>query len=95
MHNAAQDLYQFIWHEFADKYIEDVKARIDTDSFLILNSLFIILLKLLHPFMPFVTEEIYQKLVLSETEGTGHGESIMIESWPSFAKASAGKPQAK
>ncbi len=72
---AAERLYEFIWHEFADKYIEDVKVRIDSDSFLILNSLFVILLKLLHPFMPFVTEEIYQKM-------PNHGKSIMIEAWP-------------
>ncbi|MBI2034504.1 MAG: valine--tRNA ligase [Candidatus Levybacteria bacterium] len=73
---AAERLYEFIWHEFADKYIEDVKNRIDDNSFLILNSLFLIQLKLLHPFMPFVTEAIYQRF-------TGEKQSIMIESWPS------------
>ncbi len=72
---AAERLYEFIWHEFADKYIEDVKKRIDENSFIILNSLFITQLKLLHPFMPFVTEVIYQKLNSSE-------DSIMISSWP-------------
>jgi valyl-tRNA synthetase len=72
---AAERIYEFVWHEFADKYIEDVKNRITPNSFLILNSLFIMQLKLLHPFMPFVTEEIYQKL-------PGHKESIMIEAWP-------------
>lgn len=75
---AGERLYEFIWHEFADLYIEDVKGRIDENSFMILNSLFIIQLKLLHPFMPFVTEEIYQKM-------PGHGESIMIEPWPKIA----------
>jgi valyl-tRNA synthetase len=40
-------------------------------------------LELLHPFMPFTTEELWQKLVLSEIEGMPHeGESIMIASWP-------------
>ncbi len=72
---AVERLYEFIWHEFADNYIEDVKSRINENSYLILNTLYIILLKLLHPFMPFITEEIYQKL-------PGHGESLMIESWP-------------
>ncbi len=72
---AAEKLYEFAWHQFADVYIEDVKNRIDKNSFIILNSLFMIQLKLLHPFMPFVTEEIYQRL--------GFGESIMIEKWPS------------
>ncbi|MBI3092940.1 MAG: valine--tRNA ligase [Candidatus Levybacteria bacterium] len=71
---AAERLYDFVWHEFADKYIEDVKKRIDDNSSLILNSLFIILLKLLHPFTPFVTEEIYQQL---KFEG-----SLMMQPWP-------------
>ncbi|HSX40934.1 MAG TPA: valine--tRNA ligase, partial [Candidatus Saccharimonadales bacterium] len=81
---AAERLYEFVWHEFADVYIEDVKNRIDENSFIILNLLFIILLKLLHPFMPFVTEEIYQKLKTDEMEG-----SIMISKWPASAKAPA------
>ena len=72
---AAERLYEFSWHEFADKYIEDVKNRIDENSSMILNSCFVIQLKLLHPFMPFITEEIYQKM-------SGHGESLMIEKWP-------------
>ena len=71
---AAEALYEFAWHEFADKYIEDVKNRINSDSYLILTTLYLILLKLLHPFMPFITEEIYQRLKF--------GESIMIETWP-------------
>lgn len=74
---AAERLYEFIWHEFADKYIEDVKNRIDEESFVVLNSLYIVLLKLLHPFMPFVTEEIYQKL-------SDENQSIMISSWPKY-----------
>ena len=72
---AAERLYEFAWHEFADVYIEEVKNRIDVQSFTVLLSLYVMQLKLLHPFMPFITEEIYQKL-------PGHGESIMIESWP-------------
>lgn len=72
---AAERLYEFIWHEFADKYIEDVKTRTDENSFLILSSLFQVQLKLLHPFMPFVTEEIFQTF-------QGREKSIMIESWP-------------
>ena len=72
---AAEKLYENIWHGFADLYIEDVKNRVDENSFIILNSLFIIQLKLLHPFMPFITEELYQKL-------TNKQGSIMIEKWP-------------
>jgi len=84
LHEAAQLLYQFTWHEFADIYIEDVKNRLDANSYSVLSNLFTLQLKLLHPFMPFITEEIYQKL-------PRHGESLMIEAWPSFAKAPAGK----
>ncbi len=77
---AAEGLYEFVWHEFADKYIENVKSQIanrkSQDSFLILNSLFLILLKLLHPFMPFITEEIYQRFEF--------GESIMTDRWPTL-----------
>jgi valyl-tRNA synthetase len=72
---AAERLYEFIWHEFADIYIEDVKTRINPSLYIILNAIYIILLKLLHPFMPFITEKIYQKLA-------NNNKSIMIEQWP-------------
>ncbi|MBI5045365.1 MAG: valine--tRNA ligase [Candidatus Levybacteria bacterium] len=74
---AAERLYEFSWHEFADIYIEDIKRSTENESWVVLKSIYVILLKLLHPFMPFVTEEIYQKM-------SGHGESIMIEKWPSI-----------
>ncbi len=73
-HFATDKLYEFTWHQFADIYIEDVKKRMDENSCLILCSLFLALLKLIHPFMPFVTEEIYQRFEF--------GESLMIDSWP-------------
>ena len=74
--DAAEVIYQFMWHELADKYIEQVKLREDKDIGLsVLSYVFTLSLKLLHPFMPFVTEEIYQQM-------PGHGESIMIESYP-------------
>ena len=72
---AAERLYEFIWHEFADKYIENVKGRIDKDSFLVLSSLFLVQLKLLHPFMPFVTEEINEQLSLEK-------KMLIISDWP-------------
>lgn len=72
---VSEKLYEFIWHQFADIYIEDVKNRIDDNSFVVLNSLFMILVSLLHPMMPFVTDEIYKKL-------TGSVESLMITPWP-------------
>lgn len=70
---AAEVLYEFTWHEFADMYIEDVKTRIDEDSFKILNSLYLIQLKLLHPFMPFITEEIFGKFT---------GNNLITDKWP-------------
>lgn len=73
--HAAQKLYDFLWHEFADVYIEDVKGRIDDNSYLILTFLYLILLKLLHPFMPFVTEEIYDVLY-------GGEEDLIVSNWP-------------
>lgn len=82
--DAGEAIYQFLWHEVADKYIEQVKIREDKDIALsVLMNIFITCLKLLHPFMPFITEEIYQKLILSEVEGLAKNKkSIMIESWP-------------
>jgi valyl-tRNA synthetase len=74
LHDGAQSLYQFAWHEFADVYIEDVKNRVDQPSFTVLKSLFFLQLYLLHPFMPFITEEIYEKL--------GGGGSLMVSAWP-------------
>ncbi len=73
--HAAQNLYEFAWHEFADKYIEDVKERVDESSFSVLSSLYLMLLKLLHPFMPFVTEEIYKRLWKSD-------DHLIISPWP-------------
>jgi valyl-tRNA synthetase len=81
---ASERLYEFIWHEFADIYIEDVKNRVDENSYIVLSSLYAMLLKLLHPLMPFVTEEIYLKL-------PGHDKSIMISSWPADTNALTGK----
>ncbi len=75
---AAETLYEFTWHEFADSYIEDVKNRIDEKSFKTLNSLFLIQLKLLHPFMPFITEEIFGKF---------SGNKLISSKWPSLPKA--------
>ncbi len=75
--DAGEAIYQFMWHELADKYIEHVKSREDKDiSLSTLMYVFTTCLKLLHPFMPFITEEIYQKLANNK-------KSIMIEPWPS------------
>jgi valyl-tRNA synthetase len=74
LHLAADDVYSFVWHELADKYIEQSKKRRE-EAQPILEDVFKQCLILLHPFMPFITEEIYQTL-------PDHKESIMLENWP-------------
>lgn len=77
---ASHELYDFIWHDFADKYIEETKDKNDKETKDILAYLLLNCLKLLHPFMPFVTEEIYSKLPLKDKK------LLMIESWPTVQK---------
>ncbi len=84
---AAQKLYDFIWDVFCDWYIEICKARLNGENkeyadnarsvlvYVLSNTL-----KLLHPFMPYITEEIWQSLPHS-------GESIMISQWPVYNEA--------
>lgn len=77
-HEAANQLYHFLWDEFCDWYIEASKPRLingDEQVKGLLVQILTRILKLLHPFMPYITEEIYQKL-------PRHGESIAIESFP-------------
>jgi valyl-tRNA synthetase len=68
IHEAAQTLYDFVWKEFADVYIEASKVQLQSEeqkqnTQAVLLHVLIETLKLLHPFMPFVTEVIWQKLV--------------------------------
>ncbi len=59
---AAEKIYDFIWHKFADKYIENCKLRIVNSDANVISTLYHVLdvsLRLLHPFMPFVTEQIW------------------------------------
>lgn len=76
---ATGNLYQFIWHEFADVYIERAKARMkqeDVVVFSVLRYVFSTSLKLLHPFMPFVTEALWQEMFKQE-------EPLLVKaSWP-------------
>ena len=81
---ALQKVYDFVWEEFCDWYIEMVKPRLwnkeDTTraaAIWTLKTVLIQSLKLLHPFIPFVTEEIFCNLQEEE-------ESIMISAWPKF-----------
>jgi len=74
---AAEKIYHYFWHTFCDKIIEESKQSINEPStqFMLLEILSSSLI-LLHPFMPFITEEIYQKLPLKNKKGC-----IMIEEW--------------
>ena len=85
---AVQKVYDFIWDEFCDWYIEMVKPRLynsddatsQNSALWTLKTVLIDALKLLHPYMPFITEEIFCTLQSEE-------ESIMISAWPTYAEA--------
>ena len=84
---AVQKIYDFIWEEFCDWYIEMVKPRLysETDdtkaaALYTLKTVLIDALKLLHPYMPFITEEIYCTLMDSEEQ------SIMVSDWPVYTE---------
>ena len=78
---AGAEIYEFAWNYFCDYYIEMAKYSIDTES--TKSTLCYVLtgiLKMLHPFMPFVTEEIYSMLPVQDSE------SIMISEYPKYDK---------
>jgi valyl-tRNA synthetase len=88
-HDASSLIYQFIWHEFCDWYIELVKPILTDSSALeqersprvrVLLYTMDCALRLLHPFMPFITEEIWQKM-------PHEGESIMVQEYPRMQEA--------
>ncbi len=71
--HAAHALYNFVWHDFADTYIEASKKQKNEKVLLyVLTET----LKLLHPFVPFITEEIYQNLPIKKRS------MLMVENWP-------------
>ena len=81
---AVSKIYDFIWEEFCDWYIEMVKPRLYNDedktkaaALWTLKTVLINALKLLHPYMPFITEEIFCNVQNEE-------ESIMISKWPEY-----------
>ncbi|MEG1863426.1 MAG: class I tRNA ligase family protein, partial [Oscillospiraceae bacterium] len=83
---AAQKAYDFIWDEICDRYIEIVKLRLNSEDTEVKNNARRVLvyvmsgaLKLLHPFMPFITEEIYTSL-------PNNNESIMVSQWPQYTE---------
>lgn len=79
-------IYEFIWEEFCDWYIELVKPRLydreakgRLEALYVLNKVLTSSMKLLHPFMPFITEEIYGHLITDD-------ESIVISKWPEYTE---------
>ena len=68
-------IYDFVWHEYADKYIEYAKTKNSEETKEILSSVLLNILKLLHPFMPFITEEIWSMMA-------GKNNLLIIEEWP-------------
>jgi len=74
---AAHTVYDFFWHDFCDKYIEGFKKEPLKKKNQELLYILLTSLKLLHPFVPFITEEIYQKLPLRNKK-----KSLMVENWP-------------
>ncbi len=83
---GLQKVYDFIWEEFCDWYIEMVKPRLyDRESEGRLEAQYVLnfvlgnAMKLLHPYMPFITEEIYTHLI-------NDGRSIMISEWPVYSE---------
>lgn len=84
---ASHKLYDFFWHDFCDKYIEEFKklkqpygesqATAKTESRKVLIHVLLTSLKILHPFIPFLTEEIYQKMSIKKK-----AKFLIIEEWP-------------
>ena len=79
-HIVGNTLYDFIWSDFCDKYIELSKFYQDNTTKSVLIRVLTDILKMLHPFMPYVTEEIYSMLPIRDSE------SIMISDYPKYNK---------
>jgi valyl-tRNA synthetase len=81
---ASEKIYHYFWHTFCDKIIEEQKVRLNGENMkdkqasqYLLLTILADCLKILHPFMPFITEEIYQQLPLKNKE-----KFLMVEIWP-------------
>ena len=94
---ALSKIVDFIWDNFCDWYIEICKSRLFDENCptalearYLLNYVLGVSMQLLHPFMPFITEEVYSNLVLD-----GKSESIMISDWPDADKIPASPDEAE
>jgi len=79
-HNVGNSLYNFVWEDFCDWYIELSKGKNSNTTKSVLLDVLTSIIKMLHPFMPYVTEEIYQKLPFKDKE------SIVISKYPVYQK---------
>ncbi len=77
---VGSELYSFIWNDYCDAYIEMSKFKQDATTKSVLLYVLTNILKMMHPFMPYVTEEIYQMLPIKDAE------SIMISKYPEYNK---------
>lgn len=80
-HNVGNMLYKFIWEDFCDWYIELSKSNMNDNTKVVLLQVLTTILKLLHPFMPYVTEEIYSMLPLKESD------ALIISTYPKYNSA--------
>ena len=86
-HEAAQTLWDFVWHDFCDWYLEVKKLRFRENSGLDAHwqsilTVYEVMLRLLHPFMPFVTEELWQRLVHGSASDATQPKSISLAAYP-------------
>jgi valyl-tRNA synthetase len=74
---AGEAVYEFVWDKLANTYLEAIKDRTDDQALAVLNHAFLTSLKLLHPFMPFITETVWQEL-----KPQNESEMIIVSKWP-------------
>jgi len=99
-HEAAQTLWDFVWHEYCDWYLEVKKLRFREGSGLDAHwraalTVYETMLRLLHPFMPFVTEELWQRLVHGSGVRSEQPVSISLASFPVAAAGPARQDQVR
>jgi valyl-tRNA synthetase len=87
---AGRQIYEFFWSEYCDWYLEAAKRQLQDpklreNTAQILRSALDTALRLLHPFMPFVTEEVWQHLWAEEPADKWPASALIIASWPSLA----------
>lgn len=86
LNKAAEEVYDFIWHYLADNFLENIKIKdgpkttVKKSAVLTLNYVFCQSLKLLHPFMPFITEVLYQQLYANN-----QNDLVINSSWPELS----------